>query len=209
MRYVYFFLFFVLVTSCAHGRLRLKKVDKEDGIEVASVENKKKHRAETDPSQQEVITPSSMEEESEASVVFSATSNEATSIQTSDSPETDRKESLDEATDDVEEDPTKKQKLRMALIAERDARKAKNAFIWSLAMLGSFFIPILGIAALFSLIPFIIGSIKLSQSNRSDYITPEGELNARAARIMQLVYGGLVILATLFLLILLLIFVIF
>ncbi|PWL32594.1 MAG: hypothetical protein DCO96_03355 [Fluviicola sp. XM-24bin1] len=207
MRYVYFLLLFVFVTSCAQGRLRLKKVDKEDRIEVASLENKKKRSVQSDEPDQEVITPSSMEEESEFFAEFTEASNEVNSIGTLDSPENEGVESLDETTEDIEEGPTKRQKLRIALIAERDARKAKNAFIWSLAMLGSFFIPILGIAALFSLIPFIIGSIKLNQSNKSDYITPEGEYNARSARVMQLVYSGLVILMILF--ILLLIFVIF
>ncbi len=191
MRYVYFLLFFVLVTSCAHGRLRLKKVDKTDRVEVVEA-TKKERSTYAAKHDQKVIEPSTLEEEVVESAVQPETVTEQNSISTSDAPETETTESNEIVADQIDDGPSNQHKLRMALIAERDARKAKTSFIWALVMLLLFFIPIV---PLFSIVPFIIGSIKLSKSNKSDYITPEGEYQARSARIIQIIYAAIVILS--------------
>lgn len=194
MRYVYFLLLLVIVTSCAQGRLRLKKVNKKDRIETVASHEQKERTSSSRKHKQEIVT--AFEEEAIAAVSETLSASSATPAQSlEDTPTTDGIETSEINESEVEEDPTTEAKLRLAIIAEQDARKAKNAMIWSLAMLFAFFIPL---APLFSLIPFIVGSIKLAQSNRSNYITPEGERNARAARIMQIIYAALIILSIIF-----------
>lgn len=188
MRYVYFLLLVLLMSSCAHSNLRLRKVDKRDRVEVAETTTKKK-RTYDSKHKQTVIETSHGETGSEEI----ATSSEGTIVNevssTVDAPETTSSASNEIVAEEIEEDPSNGQKVQRAMLAERDAKKAKTSFVWSLVMLFSMFVPFLAIIAPFSIIPFIIGTIKLSQSNKSDYITLKGERDARSARIMQLIYG--------------------
>ncbi|XOV66472.1 MAG: hypothetical protein ACFHU9_12670 [Fluviicola sp.] len=200
MRYVYFLLIVLLMASCAQGRLRLRKVDKTDRSELVEV-TPKKERSFASKLHQEIV-----EAKNTKTSVEVALNPEETTIapktSTVDDPTTESFDAEETATVVVEEDPSNQQKVKQALIAEQDARQARNSFIWSLVMLFLFFIPFV---PLFSIVPFVVGSIKLNQSNKSDYITLEGERDARIARIMQLIYGVLVGLSLLLVAILLIV----
>lgn len=71
------------------------------------------------------------------------------------------------------------QKVAIALQAERDAEKAKESFIAAMIM---FFIPIVGF---FAIVPFVIGWVRLYNSNNARFITPEGERAARVANVLR------------------------
>lgn len=194
MRYVYLFLFFAILTGCAHNKIRLHKVEKRDSVEIAEAK-KEKSSYKKDNSTQKVIDVSTSESLVQESTNEPEYRAESKDVEASYAPEAVVSASNANTLENIDEEPSKNQKVREALMAESDARKAKNAFIWSLSMFFLFFIPLV---PLFSIIPFIIGSIKLNQSNKSDYITLEGEKEARSARIMQLIYAvlaGLTLLA--------------
>ena len=52
MRYVYLLLILLFVSSCAHNRLRLRKVDKHDRTEIVQNESKQKRDRELRQEQQ-------------------------------------------------------------------------------------------------------------------------------------------------------------
>lgn len=196
MRYFYFLILAVFVTSCAHNRLRLVKVPKKDRTEnVAQLEAEKKSTRKSDQERELVVVK---EEEKATKAILESPKKELESeTKTASGKALKVVEKQEERTDtefsdqiEEEDEPSKQYKLQQALAAERDARKAKNSFIWSIAMLFCFFLPFV---PLFSLIPFIIGSIRLMESSRNGYITPEGERDEKAARIMQIIYGAVVI----------------
>ncbi|MDB3907685.1 hypothetical protein N9355_09455 [Crocinitomicaceae bacterium] len=165
-------------------------MDKEDRQELAQYSSKKE-RSEKVTHNQMILEQSKEESKGEEVATTIEEVQENESISSKDAPEITSTEVNELTTEEIEEDPSKSQKVRQALIAENNARKAKISFVWSLSMFATFILPFLGIVALFSIVPFIIGSIRLRQSNRSDYITLEGERDARSARIMQLIYGVL------------------
>ncbi|MCR9171463.1 MAG: hypothetical protein NXI10_03155 [bacterium] len=209
MRYLYFLLVLVFITGCAHGRLRLRKVDNKDHVEAVAKkeENTASKRTFVAKQDQQIIDPNVEEEGSEMSTSTSPKTIEAaTTISTFDSAETQTEKAIETSSEEDDDDISKGQKVRLAIQAENDARKAKKSFIWSLVMFLSILVPFLAIIAPFSLIPFIIGTIKLNQSNKSDYITPAGERDARSARIMQLIYGVMLALLLLAITIIIIVF---
>ena len=141
MRYVYFILLAVLISSCAHGNLRLRKVDNEDRIEIAESKNPKERTSK----QSQIIIESSSQEETAELAVKHGENSENETIAVIDGTELTSNKFNEIVSDEIDDGPSKKQKVRQALVAERDARKAKNSFIWSLSMMATIIIPFLGI----------------------------------------------------------------
>jgi hypothetical protein len=190
MRYAFILLILVLATGCANNRLRLIKVDKTERIEVAQKESDSQ-RTPYSGRQQEVILVSE-----ETTTFATATSEQVTentqqtaeSTASSDTPEPKSIESNSTAKKVLDQVPDDGLKVDAALKAEKQAKSAKLTLIASLI---SFILPIFSI---FSLPLFIVGSILLAISNRSNYITPAGARYARAARIAQIIYLVLILL---------------
>lgn len=197
MRYLYLLLTLILVSSCAHNRLRLRKVQKHDTTAIAQNEIPKDHPHKKHAQQQIIV------------VETEHTNNSVTSPETTEAKETkaahsqahiwmgkDEKDptsqyqsaTIDSTEEEIEDDPSDAVKVSEAIRAEQLARRAKNSFI------ASFVLMFLPIASLFSFPFFILGSILLALSNRSNYITQQGERFARKARIMQIVYLALLVL---------------
>ena len=191
MRYIYLLLVVLIVSSCAHNRIRLRKVDKHD--RVVTVENKS---YDSDSYKKQEIVDEEEQISENSSKTASNVEKEIETVTTHvlDSEKPSNGPSPDKVNDEIIEEPSNGRKLQQAINAEADARKAKNAFIWSLSMFFVFLIPFV---PLLSVIPFIIGSIRLSRSNKSDYITLQGEKYARTARILQLIYGILALISIL------------
>jgi len=187
MRYIYFLLFAVLVTSCAHNRLRLVKVHKKDRTETVAQHESEKRRSYKKEKEREIVVVT--EEEIATRTVLESQPEEVqpeTKSATVTFDKIEEQEIVSEVEDEVENEPSKGRKLQEALAAEDVARKAKNSFIWAIVMLFTIFIPFV---PLFSLIPFVVGSIQLWRSSRYDYITLEGEKHEKTARTIQIIYG--------------------
>lgn len=186
MRYAFFLLIFVFATGCAHNRLRLIKVDKSERTEIAQEESKK-DRAPYTGKKQEVITVS---EEAiaglEKAEEIETTQSEVTSetINATDAIETEPSVVPEQVPDRIEQGPSDSEKAALALAAEKDANIAKGTLIASIIL---FILPFISIAL------FISGSIFLSRSNRSNYITPKGQRSAKVARIAQIIYAVLIL----------------
>jgi hypothetical protein len=167
------------------------KVDKKDRSEIVEAEPTKK-RIPYGKKQQEVISVT----EEETSIVPIATEKvleevgEGTdeSVEVNDTPEQES-ESTEKVTKKVaSEDPSNEYKVREAQKAEKSALIALSLFIASfITLLIPFTVPL-------SVVLFIIGSVYMSNSNKSMYITPKGERHAHSARIMQIIYFVLILL---------------
>jgi len=196
MRYFYFLLMFVVLSGCAHNRIRYIKVDKKDREAVAQIDKNENREPYTLRKKPVVISPETSEPQTEP-VLVEETQNEARatfeiSIPTDGDKTFGFEEKAGNKTINDEDEPSTSFKVNAALQAEEDARKARTSMIWAVALLFAVIIPFASFA---SIIPFIIGSIKLRQSNRSNYITPEGERFARSAKVLQIIYGVVMILS--------------
>lgn len=192
MRPLVLFLLIAVLSGCAHNKIRFVKASSETG--EVHIEQPDEQRTSYYPGKyREVIEVEHTRDtkpvasDNESQPATSLTANLDDDIHSIETQTSDVNETVLE-----EDEPSSSYKVSRALIAEEDARKAKNNMIWALVMLFAFFIPL---APLLSIIPFIIGSIKLGRSRKSQYTTPLGENFERSARIMQLVYGILVLLS--------------
>ncbi|GAB5416952.1 MAG: hypothetical protein Crog4KO_18190 [Crocinitomicaceae bacterium] len=188
MRYVYLFLILVLMSSCAHNNLRLRKVDKRDNVEVAQ-ENPREKRTTKEDKRPKVI---SVSEEEVASIVVEEKTEEVIAstpleVKALDAEGADLIALEETPVTEQDVEPSKAYMLQEAIRAEKNAKSARNL------MLASFISVIIPIFSPFSLIFFTIGSIYLFLSNRSNYITPKGDQIARTALIMQIVYAVLLV----------------
>ncbi len=190
MRYVYLLLILVLISSCAHNKLRLRKVDKHDHVEVAQ-ENRREKRTTKEAKRPEVISVT--EEEEVASEVNIIESEEVVASNSMEAKDLDAQATETFTSEETtvaaqNEEPSKAQILREAMRAERNAKNARNLM---LAAFISVLIPLLNI---FSIFFFIVGSVYLFFANRSNYITTDGERIARSAQIMQIIYAIILLL---------------
>lgn len=87
----------------------------------------------------------------------------------------------------IKEEPSddNSDKIRAALIAERQAKTSRNQLITSTALLpvSVIFPPLFLLALIF----FVIGAVKFSRATQSRYITPDGEHYISGARIFLLI----------------------
>jgi hypothetical protein len=204
MRPLLLILFIALLSGCAHNKIRFVKAN-SDTSEVNAEKSTEKRTPYYPGKYREVIEVEHTAETHPAEQHHNVSAESAHIPILDDnisSSENQTPYEKDEFLDDDE--PSSSYKVSKALIAEENARKAKNNMIWALVMLFAFFIPL---APLLSIIPFIIGTIKLSRSRKSQYTTPLGENFERSARIMQLVYGILVLLSVLLMAAVLIVFI--
>ena len=197
MRFVYFFLFVILVSSCAHNRIRYSRVDKSD-VQIVQQISEKKKAPYTGLNLQKHVS-NELEYKYEVSETKSLEISEESTSEINtlfDSPE-NAAESTPNRLENIgpnEDEPSSEMISATALKAENDAHRAYILFITTLALL---FIPF---TTLFSFIPFIFGTIKLARSSSSRYITMEGERKARIARILQVIYISLIVIVALIIL---------
>lgn len=187
MRYIYLLILLVVISSCAHNRIRLRKVDRTERVEVATTTDKKKSSF-SNKQQPEVLILEENESVGANEEVISESQESQSNIRPSkDTPLS--VESKEEFVEPNEEEPSNAVKLSQALDAEKHARQAKNSMIAAFIMI---FIPVV---SFLSIIFFIIGSVHLYMSNRYDYITVDGESYARTAFVMQVIYAVFMLLA--------------
>lgn len=193
MRILYFLLFTLILSGCAHNKIRYVKVEKKEDQSLTQT-NKQENKAPYQLRRSQEIVTTEFENQTETVEKNTITLN--TEIQSqeqdfvTDAPTHDRR--LEEEINTIDDEPSQAYKVRAAFQAEEDARKARTLMIWAVALLFAVIIPF---ASLASVIPFIIGTIRLHQSNRSNYITPAGERFSRTARILQIIYGVIILLS--------------
>lgn len=197
MRFIYFFLLFILISSCAHNRIRYSKVDKSR-VQVVQRTPEEKKAPYTGRNMQKHVSNEVVDKYEISETKSLEISKEGTSeINTNfDTPEkvSEAKPIHFEYIKPGNDEPSEALISATALQAENDAQRAYILFITALALL---FIPF---TTPFSLIPFIIGSIKLARSSSSRYITMEGERKAKVARILQFVYIAFILIVALLIL---------
>lgn len=197
MRHLLYLSLLLIITGCAHNRIQYVKSGNR--VIIADRTQEESEFISNDRSSFRVINET---EESTNSIDSEA--EDLVSVHDSENAETHEFISTEKIENDKPADTIKMSKsdyqLMIADDAEHDARRAKNLFITSLVLL------ILPIISIFSLIPFLIGWFKLHRSNQAQYITSEGEIQARYATILRNIYITIIAVVLMLILLLLVIF---
>lgn len=184
MRYLFYLLSFVLLTSCVHQKIRFVKANERQKV----VDNTERERTNFNVKNAEVYQQPFTQESSKTADIQEVTFEE-------DAPE---EVVLGAKAHDKNIAPSPQDSVLITeneykyLVAERAEKDARNAKRWFSVSLALMIFPITGI---FALIPFIVGLVMLKNSNRSLYITPEGQRQARIANILKWIISALWILA--------------
>lgn len=194
MRYLYLILVLVVVSSCAHNKIRFVKShqthkevvtevqDRSTGrtVEVASI-SEKQSNSESQPERLEPVESAQPQHNNGADFEHEVVDVPASPPLPADTIYTDSDE----------------YKLLQAEEAELAASRSKTLFVTSIVML------LIPFTTFFSIIPFVIGLFLLAKANRSRYITKVGEYATVKAKMARNAY---IILLVLFLVLLALLF---
>lgn len=196
MRILSFLIAILILTGCAHNRIRYVKVDRHQTVVDTAPDQKKN----ANYSQRNEVAFSETTSDLEESQLTSATPLDTKS---------DAIVEKEDANIPLEKTPQPADTIRVnsdeykvmkAEEAEQNALKARNLFIVTLGMM------VLPIVSIFALIPFIIGSVRLSRAKNSQFITPFGQKQQRIATILQWIYAGILILGIVLLTVIVVVF---
>ncbi len=186
MRFIGFLVAVLILTGCAHNRIRLVKSDRHQTIvDFPSEQNKSDH-----PFEKEKIEFYATDVVAEENKDENQSSEDVTDDFKAESVVKSRVDNTSQPADTIRID-SDEFKVIQAQEAESNALKARNLFIITLGMM------VLPIVSLFALIPFIIGSVRLARAKNSQYITEYGQKQQRIATILQWIYAGILILGLL------------
>lgn len=192
MRYFYFLVLIVFMSSCAHNTIRLVKTKARPEVIAVNPEHPvhiNQDKIEFSKASSPHVTAGSDDNQNRPNT---RTHNDDLLEQSSKSVNED----YTSAVDDTLTRPRDAYIYEVAMRAEKDATTARVLFVSSIVML------IIPLVSLFSFIPFIIGWVYLSRADNAPYITKKGQRDSDKARKARL--GYLIFIAVLILLVALL-----
>jgi len=186
MRFIGFLVAVLILTGCAHNRIRLVKSDRHQTIVNSTSEQNKSDN----PFEKEKIEFYATDVVAKENKDENQYSEDVTDDFKAENVVKSRVDNTSQPADTIRID-SDEFKVIQAQEAESNALKARNLFIITLGMM------VLPIVSLFALIPFIIGSVRLARAKNSQYITEYGQKQQRIATILQWIYAGILILGLL------------
>lgn len=189
MKTVFALFLLILVTSCAHNKIRLVKQPKHQIVKVEPIESQSNDVAEIEeaPEVQEpqnvAFTQNTSQEETVAEGLEDEDEYEEEEEEEISSASNWNAPAPTDSTKQVVVDVKQLNKETEARISEDDAKMAKNLMIGAFVSVP--FAIIGGLGLLASIVFFIAGSIMLKRANKYRYTTVDGTRYMKNAKLMQ------------------------
>ena len=173
MRLISAVIILVLISSCAHNRIRYVQSGPRQIVEVNEEKSKREVAKETESMYSQTAP-------------FSTNSQDVTESQEVETPSQIQPQ---DSTENIEESKVSQEVYDEAMMAEFEALRASRLMITAVTLFPTGFIPFLPfLGFLISLVFFIAGFIFLRRARASRYSTAEGVKLERRARLFQTVY---------------------